>query len=340
MIVIGLLFSAMLASNLTQFQAFDDPAVLLGMWQMWVVFVLWLAMIAFTIYILIRYSFSVLGRAKYQFSAVQSLKYSRMLTRTKVAKIFGNMLLISLLANLPIILMSLGTRHLIDVGAVLGLMSITTLFSFVVYIFTASFQSIMYINFDAVRGADVISKLSGAVHNLKDVYFPHNGAQNVGYADAAAPQAPVAVPVFADETQRPSEDVADVSITPHEGYDAQNFVGGTDAAGQVLEAQPEEEIVIDPEAIDGYADADEIATNPAFTAPVTTTEEQNLAAQDGGDSEEMSRVSDRSEMETDSVLKELSKMQEIDTGNDPQSDETSPVDENVPGFESKKEDNE
>lgn len=215
--VVGLLFGMMLITNATQLQTFEDVSVLLGMWQIWVAFVLWTAMIVFIVYLMIRYSFSILGRAKYKFSAYQSMKYSRILTRGKVAKIFGNLLLIALLTGLPIVLITLGTGHVLDASAIMGLASLTMLLSIFLSLFTSTFQSILFINFDAVRGSSAINMLDQPVHNLKDSCFYDNTGVQAPFAPnsgggavmqtAPAPVAPAAA--FAGEQEKADDAPSD-----------------------------------------------------------------------------------------------------------------------------------
>ncbi len=224
--VVALLFGVMFIANATQLQTFDDASVLLGMWQIWVALVLWIAMLVFTIYLMIRYSFSILGRAKYKFSAYQSMKYSRILTRGKVAKIFGNLLLIALLTGLPIVLITLGTGHVLDASAITGLALLTMLLSIFLSLFTSTFQSVLFINFDAVRGSSVISMLDKPVHNLKDSSFyddtgvqgpfaPNSGG---GAVMQAAPVATTAA--FAGEQEKTDEHV----VAPDEQMKKDNMV--------------------------------------------------------------------------------------------------------------------
>ena len=172
-------------------------------------------MIVFIVYLMIRYSFSILGRAKYKFSAYQSMKYSRILTRGKVAKIFGNLLLIALLTGLPIVLIILGTGHVLDASAIMGLASLTMLLSIFLSLFTSTFQSILFINFDAVRGSSAINMLDQPVHNLKDSCFYDNTGVQAPFAPnsgggAVMQAAPVATTAaFAGEQEKADDAPSD-----------------------------------------------------------------------------------------------------------------------------------
>lgn len=304
-IVIGVLFSAMFLSNLELFQTFEDPAVLSKLWQLWVAAVLWLVMTVFTIYLSVRYSLSVFGRMKYQFSAIKSLKYSRILTKSKVAKIFGNVLLIGVLASLPSVLISFGTNHIVDAKDVFAIGLIAMLFSLFGYLFTSIFQSILFINFDAVRGPSALGTLEGPVHNLKEVYFGEEGERDMPFAEQRSTVSnqstsdAIVWPVAISEQTAQEENMPDMLVS-----------------SETDETKPTQEGEInEPLAVDDAANEEERATDKVVPAGEEAAEEYVELPEEEDMAQESEReiiVSDETEVETNLILEELTKMQEID----------------------------
>jgi ABC-type spermidine/putrescine transport system permease subunit I len=79
-----------------------------GYWQV----ILYIITLCAMIYISIIYSMSIFGRVKYKLSAIDSLKYSRMLTKGKRGKILGNVLLMALISVVLLLLLAFGLIYL------------------------------------------------------------------------------------------------------------------------------------------------------------------------------------------------------------------------------------
>lgn len=131
-------------------------------------------MLFVSVYIAIMYSMAQLARVKYKFSAVASLKYSRMLTKGKRGKIFGNLFFISIFYAILVFLLSLVSENITYVNiALIPFMTIilvnliSAFASFMLYIFT----SFIFINFDSVKRENILNTFTSKVEFIKDKYF-------------------------------------------------------------------------------------------------------------------------------------------------------------------------
>ncbi|NMC56649.1 MAG: hypothetical protein GYA50_05460, partial [Eubacteriaceae bacterium] len=135
-----------------------------------ILFVLYLIMLAFVILISIIYSMSIFARVKYKFCGAASLKYARLLTKGKRGKIFGNMLLIALIDIVIAGLLSYAanTASDFDIPFIPFLIQIVITF---IGMLVSVFWAVMFINFDNVKGPDIISSRFAKAINIKDAYF-------------------------------------------------------------------------------------------------------------------------------------------------------------------------
>lgn len=152
-------------------------------------FVLLLIMLVFIILFAIIYSMSIFARAKYKFSGVSSLRYSRLLTKGKRGKIFGNMLLFGLIFGAVGTLLSYASSTAADYGILFIPFLIQLVVTFIGMLVSV-FWVVMFINFDNVKGKDIISSRFSKAVNIKDAYFQTGDtAQDYTYNQNNAQQA-------------------------------------------------------------------------------------------------------------------------------------------------------
>lgn len=166
-----------------------------------ILFVLYLIMLAFVILISIIYSMSVFARVKYKFCGAASLKYARLLTKGKRGKIFGNLLLIVII-NMVIgglLSYAANTASNYDIPFIPLLIQLVITF---IAMLVSVFWAVMFINFDNVKGKDIISSRFAKAVNIKDAYFQSGDkAQDYTYTQNNAQQANTPVQNSSTEEQ-------------------------------------------------------------------------------------------------------------------------------------------
>lgn len=128
------------------------------------------------------YSMGQLARVKYKFSAISSLRYSRMLTKSKRGKIFGNLLLIGIFYGILVFLLSMISENISNVYipllsfVVIILVDLVSGFaSYMLYIFAA----FIFINFDKLKGESIRSTFNTNGIDIKEKYFPDSMKHDV-----------------------------------------------------------------------------------------------------------------------------------------------------------------
>ena len=138
-----------------------------------VMILMYLLLLAVCMFIGIIYSFSVTARVKYKLSAIETLRYSRRITKGKRVKLLGNYLLMGLIFVGIIIVLSI-----IFAPAVQNNNTFVTLIldiiSAVIGIFVSVFWTVIFINFDKATGQAILENEFPQTIYLKDQNFPDN----------------------------------------------------------------------------------------------------------------------------------------------------------------------
>lgn len=153
-------------------------------WQV----ILYIITLCAMIYISIIYSMSIFARVKYKLSAIDSLRYSRVITKGKRGKILGNILLMALISVVILILLAFAFVYLFYYHGVVSVI-IIYLIAMLIQMILNVFWAIMFINFDNVKGKDIINTEFPSVVNIKDTYFQSGeAAQDYTYNQNNAQQ--------------------------------------------------------------------------------------------------------------------------------------------------------
>lgn len=168
--------------DISSFMYYEDISsqMQLGIFSI-ICFVLLLIMLFFMILLGLIYSMSIFSRVKYKFSGISSLRYSRLLTKGKRGKIFGNMLLFGLIYMVIAGLLSYASSVATDYGISFLPFLIQAIIA-LIGVLASVFWAVMFINFDNVKGGDIISGKFADTVNIKDAYFQSDAdAQNHTY---------------------------------------------------------------------------------------------------------------------------------------------------------------
>ncbi len=195
--------------DISSFMYYEDISsqMQLGIFSI-ICFVLLLIMLVFMILLGLIYSMSIYSRVKYKFSGISSLRYSRLLTKGKRGKIFGNMLLFGLIYMVIAGLLSYASSVATDYGIPFLPFLIQAIIA-LIGVLVSVFWAVMFINFDNVKGGDIISGKFANTVNIKDAYFQSDAdAQNHTYNQNNTYQTDT--PVRGDQTDiQPTDAQAD-----------------------------------------------------------------------------------------------------------------------------------
>jgi len=142
-----------------------------------IMILLFIIMLCAIIYVSMIYCMAQLARIKYKLSGVATLRYSRLLTKKKRAKILGNYLLLTLIYMIIAFIFSFFS-NLAYQYKIPFLPFILDLTVSLAGIIVSVFWAVIFINFDSAKGQDILKEKFIKAVCVKEMYFASAGKTN------------------------------------------------------------------------------------------------------------------------------------------------------------------